>query len=1546
MADDLAALRRRQKEERRRKREEEWKNARAGSQPTKLGNGSSGRSCTSRPPLGHATRNIAAGVGGGEGAGGDDTEYLAERKRRHEEWKAERKRQEGARLIRELYPDTVNMSTVNTSLLQSPAKGSDVSCSVSSTPSVGTSAAAKESPVTLSSPAPSIPRQSTVKTIKASGRVRTEDCEGPSSSCSWTGRLSRPLHYGLGSQTEPRHCGAKTRNLDSFSTGRKVSVPVPASASPRSSLSASSSPIKRILFQHPGLSQDSDGDELLVASSKLEKSKEELRQRKKEQVGDDLMAVARALEKKKKKDNKGDDLLAAARALDLRKKKEGQRMKEKDHNAHTSDLKLKPHSAASGPGHKRSASLAHESCDSDDIIEIAKKLEAKKKRQRQEAHEEEQRKKEREKPRNPIVAMRRQEEEVSSARKEQNNSSAAWMRCRRREIDGLDALGRADVGFCLASDEELWDTSGSDEAENDTKEAKSNETSGKKCSEGVDQVRKQSSKESKPREKEKERTKSDNEISAGPLHIDVGTELPAFDDDEGKDLVDQLKPEFSNPNLGPPSALVPLVLSPPQDLAASTRASATVDEVPASINRYLQHYQREGIQFMHSALTSNKGAILGDDMGLGKTVQVIALLAALLKKTGTGKDKMEVQKRRTEIAKELTAKRAAADQALLTGKAAPSSVDRNANNVTVSARCPILVVVPPSVIRNWQNEFNTWGHFAVEAFQDKERVNALERVRNGMAEVLICGRALFSQPESFALINTVLWKLVVVDEFHEYKNQKGRSHVCLELLKSHSKCPMIGMTGTLMQNSHKELWNLINLAQPGLLGDWKSFHTHTSRPIMLARTKTAQQDVLELGQKRQQDLDNALKCVFLERKKSDVLKKSLTKKDEKVIFCELSEIQKRIYRHILSLPDFLLLRMSTAPCSCGVNQKFFLGYKQMRTKREQVDYQRRHKNELVLRKNCCYQIPLNPKRFDEGQPRIDCDAVLWRTMHDEDEMCDKCPTCMLLPALHKLYKVCSHASLLQAVRPLESIEEGTAEWKKVSRVLEFAQVALEPDILPLLPGGSYIREDGIMDDHMALSGKMRTLDHCLNKFQRRHDRVLIFSYSTATLDIIQNYVKAKGYSFLRLDGKTQTKKRQALVDEFQTDNNIFLFLISTKAGGLGLNLTAANRVIVYDVNWNPSYDEQAQDRAFRIGQNRDVDVIRLVARGTIEELMYVRQVYKVQLKQETLGGGEESAVPRPARMFRGVAGDTNRKGELFGLENLLKFKDGSFMADLWKSTNNSNEMHNVSKLASTLSKMTSEQIETFGTVPGGEESHVNEASHASPESSKRGTNKEGSCSGESSIVQGEEDNHQHSIDPLIEKQGIQHDAFFREDLGGAALNPGDEGFDEEMGGASQIVHVVSAIECEHIPEIPEGGSFGKKSTRHLEPVLEEAEADPCTMQQVDKKPSEYANGSTGQQSEILTNDTCSELNAGTKNNKKQPKNYSIADNSTGAKKLDQHLSLGLSPALPCSRPMKVAVMGSVPKANAQKNNQSLFSALDLHVPTYQKKKKKRKNNRL
>ena len=241
---------------------------------------------------------------------------------------------------------------------------------------------------------------------------------------------------------------------------------------------------------------------------------------------------------------------------------------------------------------------------------------------------------------------------------------------------------------------------------------------------------------------------------------------------------------------------------------------------------------------------------------------------------------------------------------------------------------------------------------------------------------------------------------------------------------------------------------------------------------------------------------------------------------------------------------------------------------------------------------------------------------------------------------------------------------------------------------------------------------------------------------------------------------------------------------------------------VFDVNWNPSYDEQAQDRSFRIGQNRDVKVVRLVSQGTIEELMYARQIYKTHLKRQSLGGnGIDATNDAGPRMFRGVVGDKNRKGELFGLENLLKYKEGSFMDDMWKAKGGSNEenkgesnrMHNVNTVLNVLSSLTEEQINSLGDGTEDANSWISSNSYK-----EQLPNDNGKCANASrtNLI----DKPRESI---LENAAIHHDDFLKKDRGDALLKLGDEGFEEELGGESQIVHVTSKMACEAINDAGE-----------------------------------------------------------------------------------------------------------------------------------------------
>ena len=213
-------------------------------------------------------------------------------------------------------------------------------------------------------------------------------------------------------------------------------------------------------------------------------------------------------------------------------------------------------------------------------------------------------------------------------------------------------------------------------------------------------------------------------------------------------------------------------------------------------------------------------------------------------------------------------------------------------------------------------------------------------MREGNNFILITGKSLFTRESDYSDFAGIKWKLVIIDEFHEYKNHKSNAFKCLEGVRdSEPFPPLIGLTGTLMQNNHDELFTLIDLVRPGILEDRKSFMDGTSKPIMRARAKGASGETLSLGKQREAELKKALENVYLERRKDVVLKDTLTEKDEKVIFCELSEVQKKLYRRIISLPDYYMLSTANAPCDCGVNQAYFRGYSKLKTQQEKINYQ-------------------------------------------------------------------------------------------------------------------------------------------------------------------------------------------------------------------------------------------------------------------------------------------------------------------------------------------------------------------------------------------------------------------------------------------------------------------------------------------------------------------------------------------------------------------------------------------------------------------------------
>ncbi|XP_059506013.1 SWI/SNF-related matrix-associated actin-dependent regulator of chromatin subfamily A containing DEAD/H box 1-like isoform X2 [Stegostoma tigrinum] len=161
------------------------------------------------------------------------------------------------------------------------------------------------------------------------------------------------------------------------------------------------------------------------------------------------------------------------------------------------------------------------------------------------------------------------------------------------------------------------------------------------------------------------------------------------------------------------------------------------------------------------------------------------------------------------------------------------------------------------------------------------------------------------------------------------------------------------------------------------------------------------------------------------------------------------------------------------------------------------------------------------------------------------------------------------------------------------------------------------------------SGKFQILENILAELKDEGSRVVLFSQFTMMLDILEVFLKHHKHRYLRLDGKTQISDRIHLIDQFNTDMDIFVFLLSTKAGGLGINLTSANIVILHDIDCNPYNDKQAEDRCHRVGQKKIVHVVKLISKGTIEESMLKIGEHKLKLEQDMTSAetGGEGNIP-------------------------------------------------------------------------------------------------------------------------------------------------------------------------------------------------------------------------------------------------------------------------------------------------------------------------------
>ncbi|KAL2428591.1 DNA repair and recombination protein RAD26 [Exophiala dermatitidis] len=503
-------------------------------------------------------------------------------------------------------------------------------------------------------------------------------------------------------------------------------------------------------------------------------------------------------------------------------------------------------------------------------------------------------------------------------------------------------------------------------------------------------------------------------------------------------------------------------------------------KIPGDIYPSLFGYQKTGVQWLYELYTQQVGGIIADEMGLGKTVQIIAFLAGL--------------------------------------------------HYSKKLRKPIIVVCPATVMKQWVNEFHRWwppfrvtilhssGSGMINIRNEASKEDKLldlafdPTVRNKpltstqkaaqkmIRPILEEGGVLvttYTGLQTYApLLIPVEWDYAILDEGHKIRNPNTAITIYCKELRTPNR---IILSGTPMQNNLIELWSLFDFVFPMRLGTLVNFRNQFEIPIRQGGHANASNLQVQTAFKCAETLKEAISPYLLQRFKVDVAS-DLPKKSEKVVFCNLTPLQRAEYQR-------------------------FLDSKEM-------------------------EAIINGRR----QPLYGIDI---------------------------LRKICNHPDL--------------ANHKYLAHK----------------PGYKY--------GDPAKSGKMTVVGALLKSWKGEGHKTLLFAQHRIMLDILEKFVKSlDGFKYRRMDGNTPIPLRQSMVDEFNTDPDLHVFLLTTKVGGLGINLTGADRVIIYDPDWNPSTDLQARERAWRLGQKREVTICRLMIAGTIEEKIYHRQIFKQFLTNKIL----------------------------------------------------------------------------------------------------------------------------------------------------------------------------------------------------------------------------------------------------------------------------------------------------------------------------------------
>lgn len=469
-------------------------------------------------------------------------------------------------------------------------------------------------------------------------------------------------------------------------------------------------------------------------------------------------------------------------------------------------------------------------------------------------------------------------------------------------------------------------------------------------------------------------------------------------------------------------------------------------------------------------------------------------------------------------------------------------------------RSPHLVVCPSSTLENWLREFARFcPSLVVEPYYGSQAERGEIRdtiISNGANfDVLVTTYNLATGgKQDMGFLKSLKFNVCIYDEGHLLKNSQSERYNKLMRLRANFR---VLLTGTPLQNNLRELVSLLSFILPGLF----EANREELLEVFKFKAKTTSADAREgspdpersllLSEQRIIKAKTMMAPFILRRRKEQVLQ-HLPPKSHEVAKCQMTEDQAKLYKEELNQN-----RGSIREAADNAVHEQVQGGRKARQAGQALD------NVLMqLRK-----AALHPLLFRR---------------HYNDELVKQ---------------------MAKEIMQEEQYKSANEQY-----IIEDMQVMNDFELNNLCAKFSLtIGQHALPDTSFLNSGKIMKLQSLLKDMQQRKDRILIFSQFTQILDILEKVLGMIGMKFLRMDGQTPVDVRQDMIDKFHEEEEISAFLLSTKAGGFGINLACANVVIVFDLSFNPHDDKQAEDRAHRVGQTRPVRVIRLITEHTIEE---------------------------------------------------------------------------------------------------------------------------------------------------------------------------------------------------------------------------------------------------------------------------------------------------------------------------------------------------------